>query len=1399
VTTLSQGSVPFRFPPALPVGQADNIAADGESVPVNATVPYQTLFMVASAADVSFGYTSLPLTLTYQNGTTAQATAAVSDWVLPGSTLPADEAAVYTNPNWVRHGQVVPAGQGELGGKDASLYVVSVPLGTSAGLRQVTLGVNGNFHIWAMTLADVPPIAPPTLSLAAATYHPEPGVADPLTVRLSGPTGGPVAGATVHLTATSPGVVKPATLTTNGSGTATSVLTDAALGVVHITATYGTLTTALTLRVTYPVGSGAYRSTYPGAPFSQEPINVATGNLVVSATDLTLPSVGGPLAFARTYNSLSRGSAPLGPGWSATDFTALTVRPTGVVTVTRSSGRQLSFAPTGSGTYQALTPTHSTLVKNADGTYTWTRGSGTQELFSPAGVLSTITTPGGFRTTLTYAAGRLVAVTDPSGQSLAFAYTASGRLATVTSPAGTVQYQYNAAGELAGVVLPGPRTWAYTDTAQGQLATVTNPNGQVVIRNTYDALGRIASQTGPLGGTWQYQYHPVAGATVVTNPFGDRTTYRYNGANQLTALVRPNGGTATFGYTAEGLLDRYAGPAGGSATLGYNPAGNLTQLNAGGATLGLAYNASGQITAFTNPQGAPFTVSYGANQAPRQITGTGGTVLSLAYGPTGEPTTVAGPNGAIYHLTWGPRGDLTVVTLPTGGHETMTYDAAGHLIQVITPTGDVVTLHRNAAGQLVGVTDRLGAVETIQRDDNGNPVAWTNALGQVTRATYNALNELTQLTTATGSTWEYTYYVAGRLIRATLPNGETVGLAYTADGHVASITYPHHTVTYAYDSAGRLVGMADPTGHTTFGYNPLGQLTSVTYPGVAPLQFTYGPTGALTEIQYPDGRTVQYGYNALGRLTTVATSWAGTTRYAYTAQGVPQSVYLPDGAVVQYTYAQGLLSGTRVVGRHGRTLWTQADHYTPGGLLAAVTTRRGPQVSTQQYAYDLRGELVAARTRGWPANTVTYRYNLVGERVQRRTPRSTTTYSYNADGAVVSATRVPGSHERAFSLWGRNEEVRVPNHRDGATTRFVYDTGGEMTRMTPPHGPSVRLTYNSAGQLTGVIQGPTTTRYQYNGLGWLTGSTTTHGAHPGSPLTYVRDPLAATLSSLAVLNVAGAPVATTVLGMARISTTTARGTTDLVTLPDGAVMGTLNPSATQGLFPQGSPYGRPTPGQPALSPWGYQGYRSLLPSSLGQPDPYGPAGRTLWQVGSRVYDPALAQYLTPDSVLPVPQYGYAANNPTTLIDPTGHEGIPGAIIGGVMGLVGGVLQATATPETGLAFAGTLVLDTVIGAATGGVADYEANPLLAYVALSGGNLVASVGNTVIANNFTHQPLATGLLSLPQLVGYGLDLGFPTASHGIGLALVRSNPDLEVNVADLGGLPQPTCTKSFRASS
>ena len=151
----------------------------------------------------------------------------------------------------------------------------------------------------------------------------------------------------------------------------------------------------------------------------------------VTTTYYGIPTVH---SFTGSTNVVNRNSstAPFGRGWQLAGLDQL-VSQTGGMLFVRSDGTTLWFADNGSGGYLHAEgdDTYSTLVKNANLTYTLTDTHGNQTNFSSAGLLTSRVDANGNTTSYTYTSGLLTQITDPFGRNTTFTYT-SGRLTSVT-------------------------------------------------------------------------------------------------------------------------------------------------------------------------------------------------------------------------------------------------------------------------------------------------------------------------------------------------------------------------------------------------------------------------------------------------------------------------------------------------------------------------------------------------------------------------------------------------------------------------------------------------------------------------------------------------------------------------------------------------------------------------------------------------------------------------------------------------------------------------------------------------------------------------------------------------------------------------------------------------------
>ena len=271
------------------------------------------------------------------------------------------------------------------------------------------------------------------------------------------------------------------------------------------------------------------------------PVDTDTGEFWHTFPDLSVPGRGIPLDLTRTYSSLGASTlGPLGYGWTDSYDMSLSFDGSGNATVHEENGSAVTARVSGS-TYVFPSYVLASLVKNTNGTFTFTRRDKSRYLFSAAGKLTQEIDRNGYLTALSYnSAGHLTSVTDPAGRSLTFAYGTNGLISSVTDPAGRkVTFTYNASKDLITATNVGGKAWSFTYNSNHLLLTMSDPQGGVTT-NTFDASDRVVSQSDPMRRTTTYTYSGTAGSgtgtTTLTDPRGEVTLYQYSN-NELTTVT----------------------------------------------------------------------------------------------------------------------------------------------------------------------------------------------------------------------------------------------------------------------------------------------------------------------------------------------------------------------------------------------------------------------------------------------------------------------------------------------------------------------------------------------------------------------------------------------------------------------------------------------------------------------------------------------------------------------------------------------------------------------------------------------------------------------------------------------------------------------------------------------
>jgi YD repeat-containing protein len=172
------------------------------------------------------------------------------------------------------------------------------------------------------------------------------------------------------------------------------------------------------------------------------PLEAATGNFIYTTQDLLIPALGPDIEVTRTYNSRDMRHGSFGHGWVFTYDVRLVETTNGDLFFAicgQGDGRRERFIRKADGTFKPPAHLFSTLVKNANGTFTLREKDGTTYRFDVDGRLTAAEDRNGNTMKFTYdATGFLTRLRDASGRTLIFSKGANGKIDSITDPAGRV-------------------------------------------------------------------------------------------------------------------------------------------------------------------------------------------------------------------------------------------------------------------------------------------------------------------------------------------------------------------------------------------------------------------------------------------------------------------------------------------------------------------------------------------------------------------------------------------------------------------------------------------------------------------------------------------------------------------------------------------------------------------------------------------------------------------------------------------------------------------------------------------------------------------------------------------------------------------------------------------------
>ncbi|NLU72178.1 type IV secretion protein Rhs [Streptomyces sp. HNM0575] len=875
----------------------------------------------------------------------------------------------------------------------------------------------------------------------------------------------------------------------------------------------------------------------------KEPVDMATGRMVMAETDVSLPG-SFPLGFIRTFESAYRLGVWFGPAWASPLDERLEIDPEGVVYVA-ADGSVRDYPHPAPGV--PVVPQQGLpwpLDRRVDGSYTLTDPvSGLTRTFEapedapPGGdgvarIAALSHETGGWASfEWDGETGAPLSVTHSGGYELTFAC-AGGRVTGLYlaggAPDGSAQllksYGYDEAGHLTSVADSTGAAVRYGVDDRGRIVSWTDSNDSS-FSYTYDEQDRCVFHTGEAGhqrATFEYGLPsgtPGHHVTRVTDSLGHRLHFLVDSRLRIVAETDPNGQTTHTAYDAEHRPLTVTDPAGGTVRYTYDDAGRLLKvvLPDGGET-SAEYDADGRPVSSTAPDGAEWHYARDERGLLTAVTDPSGATTSYGYDERGHlasvtaPSPASGrgePDGATSRVRCDMAGLPLSVTdpspasgrgAPDGGTTTYVRDAFGRPVEVTDPAGAVTRLSWTPEGRLTRREDPGGAVQSWTYDGEGNCLTHTDALGRVTSYEYTHFDLRTARTGPDGVRHTFAYDTELRLVEVTNPQGLHWSYSYDPAGRLISETdFDGRTVQYGHDAAGRLAFRTNPAGQTvSFTHDAMGRITRKNADGDA-TDYAYDAAGRLMSATGPDAELVRR-HDKLGRISTEAVSGRVLT-HAYDQLGRRTRRVTPSGTVTTYAYDTAGNRTSLTVDGH-----TVASDYDAAGRETARRVGGGELAFTN--LWDPAGRLAAQTITGPSAGTVqrrsyTYRADsrLIGLEDELNGPQR---FDLDPAGRVTAVRAEDWSESYAYDAAGNQTTADWPAQHAGSDARGGRDYAG--TRLLA--AGSVRYEYDAAGRTTvrqksRLSKKPDTWRYTWDGEDRLTSVVTPDGTR----WRYLYDPL----------------------------------------------------------------------------------------------------------------------------------------------------------------------------------------------------------------------------------------------------------------------------------------------------
>lgn len=862
----------------------------------------------------------------------------------------------------------------------------------------------------------------------------------------------------------------------------------------------------------------------PGGPQVGNPVSVATGIKTEIETDYEGAGPF-PLVYRRTYISYLPNGSPVGHKWISNYHQRLRL-PDGAtameapeaVLAQRSDGgwQQYVFR---SGSYTANGDVPERIERVTDGlgrTTQWRLHTATDhvETYTAEGLLTAIENRTGLRHTLAYTTdGLLDSVTDDFDRSLRFEHDPVTRqvVAMVDPEQRRTTYTYEA-GALTAVTYPGQASRQYHYETPGWptlLTGITDERGIRYVTWKYDDENRVIESSHADGAdrtTLAYGDNQ----TVVTDARNTSRTYQFTRIFDTLRMTEVSEPCASCG---SGSVAKIAYDGAGYPSLLTDNNTNQTQVRV---------NARGLPEQWTRALGKPEaqTVNvqwHPAWRVPEVVTETAATggvrTTRFDYDDRGNPerrtVTVDGRiriweyefnSAGQMTMEDGPRSDIADVTryeydAATGNRTAMIdanglrrrytrHDANGRVLQMVD-ANDLTTDYRYDERDRL-VESKVTAPGSSESEITGFRYTAYGALDRVTlpdaswlQYSYDNTQRLTGIEDSKGNRIDYVLNAAGEREREDIFDpantlAMTSNRVFDALGRLSRAygANPDEATVYTHDDNGNERTAHEPLRQnpTESRYDALDRVTTTIDPMLGSIEYRYDTQNNLRKVIDPRGLATDYAYNGFDELETLTSPDTGTTRFTYDLAGNLSTRV--DARTVQATYGYDAANRLASIGYPDETLTYTYDEPIGGAGAKGRLTTLGDGSGRTRYVYDALGRVLQKTQQLGSDNNAAARksvgHTYVAGRVDETVLPSGARlrYRYGADGRVLEIdvngvslireveyfpfgepkawTTAAGRYARTFDTDGRIES----HSRANATAHLRYDAASRIAEIS---------------------------------------------------------------------------------------------------------------------------------------------------------------------------------------------------------------------------------------------------------------------------------------------------------------------------------------------------------------